>query len=152
MPNLYILRHGKAENTAPDINRQLSNIGKENIASLAQILKGRNVVFNHVIYSPAERAKETAMLMCEGLNVDIENQFEDARIYNASLSELQIVISEFDEKLESVLIVGHNPALADLVLKLCDEGVHLSAGNAAVVHGDSWDDIRKCKCKFVEKY
>ena len=152
MPTLYIMRHGKAENTAPDINRQLSNIGKENVASLAQILKGRSVIFGRVIYSPAARAKETAMLMCEGLNVAIEKQFEDKRIYNASLSELKIVISEIDEKLESVLIVGHNPGLADLVLKLCEEGVHLSAGNIAVVHGDSWEDIRNCKCKFVEKY
>ena len=151
MPTLYILRHGKAENTTPDYNRHLSNVGEEHVASLAKILKGRKVIFNHVIYSPAERAKETAMLMCKGLNVTTENLFEDVQLYNASLSELQIVLSQIDEKLESVLIVGHNPGLADLVFKLCEEVVHLSAGNIAVVHGESWEDIRSSKGKFIEK-
>ncbi len=152
MPTLYIMRHGKAENTSPDIKRHLSSVGKENVRTVTKLLSGKDTTINQVLYSPAERAKETALLMCEGLNIAPENQLEDVRIYNASVSELQTVLSEMDVSLESVLLVGHNPGLADLVLSLSEEFVHLSAGNIAVLYGDSWEDIRHCKCKFVEKY
>ena len=151
MPTLYLMRHGKAENTSPDIERHLSRDGKDNVSSVAKLLKDKNTLINKVIYSSAERAKQTALLMCDGLNIAPENQVEDARIYNASVYELQTVLSEIDESLEFVLLVGHNPGFADLVLSLCEESVHLSAGNVAVVYGESWDDFRACKCKLIEK-
>lgn len=152
MPTLYIMRHGKAENTAPDIKRQLSNAGKENVRSVVKLLADKDTKISKVIYSSAERAKQTALLMCEGLNIAPEKQFEDARIYNATVSELHAVLSEMGEPLESVLLVGHNPGLADLVLSLSAEPISLSAGNIAILYADLWEDIRYCKCKFVEKY
>ncbi len=152
MPTLYIMRHGKAENTSPDIKRHLSNAGKDNVRSVAKLLSDKDTQISKVIYSSTERAKQTALLMCEGLNIAPENQLEDARIYNATVSELQTVLSEMGEPLESVLLVGHNPGLADLVMSLSAEPVSLSAGNVAVLYADSWDDIHHCKCKFVEKY
>jgi len=152
MPTLYIMRHGKAENTAPDINRHLSRKGQEKVKSVARLLSDNNTKINQAIYSPAARAKETALLICQGLNITVKNQFEDARIYNASVSELQSVLSDIDTQFKSVLLVGHNPGLADLVLDLCEEAVGLSAGNVAVVYGESWEDIRHCNCKLVEQY
>lgn len=133
MPTLYLMRHGQAENTTPDIKRRLSSMGKENVLSLAKMLNSRNTKIDQVIYSSAERAKQTALLMCEGLHIAPSNQVEDARIYNASVSELQTVLSKINESLESVMLVGHNPGFADLVLTLCEEPVHLSAGNIAVL-------------------
>ena len=151
MPKLFLMRHGKAENTSPDFERQLSSEGKAGVVSVAKLLKGKNIIINQVVYSSAERAKQTALLMCKGLDIELENQTEDLRIYNASVSELQTVLSEIDESLESVLLVGHNPGFADLVFNLCEESVGLSAGNIAVVYGESWEDFRDCKCRFVEK-
>ena len=151
MPTLYIMRHGKAENTAPDIERRLTHIGIDNVKSVANNLRDSDTSIEKVIYSSATRAKQTAMLMCEGLSIPIENQTEDARIYNASVSELKEVIAEIDGMPNSVLLVGHNPGFADLVLDLCQEGVHFSAGNLALVHAESWQDIRSCKCRLIEK-
>jgi len=151
MPTLYLMRHGQAENTSPDIDRQLSSVGIANVTSVAKFLKGKNIHVNQVIYSSAERAKQTALLMCEGLNIMPKNQTEDPRIYNASVSALQTVITEIDQQVETVLLVGHNPGFADLVLTLCNESVDLSPGNIAVVFGKSWQDIRECKCRIVGK-
>lgn len=151
MPRLYLMRHGKAENTMPDFNRSLSRLGQDNVSNVAKVLSARTIKINQAIYSSASRAKETASLICEDLNIEAENQIEDKRIYNASVSELQAVISEIDESKESVLIVGHNPGLADLVLTLCTESIHLSAGNLAILYAESWKDVRNCKCKLVEK-
>ena len=151
MPTLYLMRHGIADNISPDIKRNLSSIGEEQVRSLAALLLARKTKIDHVIYSSAERAKQTASLMCDGLQITTENQSEDARIYNASVPELQAVISEINTNLESVLLVGHNPGLADLVIHLSDESVHLSAGNIAILQGASWEDIRACKCQLVGK-
>ena len=151
MPNLYVMRHGKAENTSPDIGRHLSSAGKEDVRRVAAILNDKNIKVDRVIYSSAERAKQTAMIMCDVLNISPENQLDDTRIYNASVSELREVLSDIDNNLESVLIVGHNPGFADLVFTLCEEPVHLSAGNIAVIQGDSWEDIRNGNGKFIEK-
>jgi len=152
MPTLYIMRHGKAENTSPDIMRALSEIGKDNVLSIAKLFKNKNIKINRAIYSPAERTKQTALLMCDGLDISVDDQTEDERIYNASVSELQAVLSDIDETLNSVLLVGHNPGLADLVLMLCEERVHLSAGNIAVVYAESWANVLNCECKLIEKY
>ena len=152
MPALYILRHGKAENTSPDIERNLSNAGMEDIKNIAGVFKAKNIIVDKTIYSNAARAKQTAMIMCEDLNIPSDNKKEDARIYNATVDELQTVISEIDDSLESILLVGHNPGFADLVLTLCEEPVHLSAGNVAVVQADSWEDIRNSKARLVDKF
>jgi len=151
MPTLYLMRHGQAENTSPDIERQLSSVGKAKVTSVAKFLKDKNTHINQVIYSSAERAKQTALLMCEGLNIAPENQVEAPRIYNASVSALQTVIAEIDEQIEAVLLVGHNPGFTDLVLTLCNESVGLSPGNIAVVFGQSWQDVHECKCRIVDK-
>ena len=152
MPTLYLMRHGEAENTSPDIMRALSDIGKYNVLSIVKLLKNKNIKINRAIYSSAERTKQTALLMCDGLGISVDDQTEDERIYNASVSELQAVLSNIDETLDSVLLVGHNPGLADLVLMLCEESVHLSAGNIAVVYAESWVNVLNCECKFIEKY
>jgi len=152
MPTLYIMRHGKAENTSPDIHRHLSQQGQEDVLAMAKQLAAKNIKINHVVYSPAARAKETALLMCDGLNIASEQQFEDKRIYNAPLSVLQTVLSEVDESLETVLLVGHNPGLADLILSLTEQSVGLSAGNVAVVAAETWKDVRACRCNFIKKF
>lgn len=151
MPILYLMRHGIADNISPDISRNLSSVGKEKVRSIAVLLSERKTKIDHVIYSSAERAKQTAYLMCDGLQVTVENQSEDARIYNASVSELQEVLSEINDNLESVLLVGHNPGLADLVIRLSEESIHLSPGNIAMLKSTSWENIRACKCQLIGK-
>lgn len=151
MPTLYIMRHDKAENTSPDIKRHLSDVGKKNVQATASLLRDKNTKIEHVLYSPAYRAKETALLMCDGLGIAAINQKEDARIYNASVSDLNTVLSEIDESLVSILLVGHIPGLIDLVLSLSGESIGMSAGNIAVVSAGSWDDVRQGKCRLLEK-
>ena len=152
MPTLYILRHGKAENTSPDFERNLSSEGKANIQTLAEQLKINHAHIDKAIYSPASRAKQTAQIVCDVLNIVPTNRHEDQRIYNASVAELRSVLSEVNESTESLLLVGHNPGFADLVLSLCEESVHLSAGNVAVLSAGSWNDINNANCQFVEKF
>lgn len=152
MPTLYLMRHGQADNASPDIKRKLTVAGREQVKSMANTFANNNIKINHVVYSSASRTKETALLMCAGLNIAVDYQQENKQIYNASVSTLQAVISAIDQKNESVLLVGHNPGLADLVLTLSEQFVRLSAGNIAVMQADSWQDVIDCKCKLIGKF
>jgi len=51
-----------------------------------------DIDFDSVIYSPAVRTMETAMLMCQGLKIDEQFQWIDNRIYNAAASELELLL------------------------------------------------------------
>ncbi len=152
MPKLYLMRHGYADNASPDIKRKLTSDGCELIKSIAGLLAEKNTRINQVYYSAAKRAKETALLMCDGLAIPLTNQHEDIRIYNASVNQLQTVISEIGQQAESVLLVGHNPGFANLVLSLSEQHVRLFPGNIAVLQADSWQGVYDSECKLVETF
>jgi len=151
MPQLYIIRHGRADNEIPDMDRKLTARGKDDVLNVATLLKNKNILIDSVIYSPASRAKQTAMIICDVLNTSPQNQKADDRIYNANVSELLRVLDEIDEQEKSVMLVGHNPGLANLVLQLTEQVIKLSAGNLAIVSADSWRAMCNGKCEFVEK-
>jgi len=151
MPLLYIMRHGKADNEIPDIARNLTARGKADVLNVATSLKNKNTQIDNVIYSPASRAKQTAMIICDVLNTSQQNQKEDNRLYNASVSELQSVLTEIDDQAKAVMLVGHNPGLADLVAQLTEQVIKLSAGNLVILSADSWRAMCNGNCEFVEK-
>ncbi len=89
--------------------------------------------------------------MCGDLDIVPEYQHDDSRIYNASVSQLQAVISEIDTNCESVMLVGHNPGLADIVMLLCEQPIRLSPGNVVILQEESWQDFFNSKGQFIDK-
>jgi phosphohistidine phosphatase len=49
-------------------------------------------------------------------------QFEDG-IYMASYDSLLALLNTLPEKIQHVMLIGHNPGLEDLAMLLCNEGV-----------------------------
>ena len=75
-----------------------------------------------VIASPAVRAAETIELAAQaaGQNVPVE---WDRRLYLASSDNLADVLRELPDTTASVLLIGHNPGLEDLIFDLVpDDG------------------------------
>ena len=83
----------------------------------------------------AKRAKQTAVLVKEIAEVSKPVKF-DERIYEASPLTLFNLICEFDEKWESVLIVGHNPGFENLVRMLTGESVSMPTAALARINLD----------------
>ena len=111
---LYIVRHAKSswkDLTLNDFDRPLNKRGKRNAPFMADILQKKGVAPELILTSPAKRAKDTALALHTALGGEL---VERADIYEASLSTLKSHLREAFTVHDSVMLVGHNPAIAAL--------------------------------------
>jgi len=135
MKTLYILRHAKSswENTnLSDFERPLNKRGLIAAPLMGEVMKKNQFLPALIVSSPAKRAGQTAIIIKETAQIESEVKF-DERIYEASPARLLEVISEQDEKNESLLLVGHNPGLEGLIKTLCDELQPMPTAALAVI-------------------
>jgi phosphohistidine phosphatase len=102
---------------ARDFDRPLNKRGEKAARLMGIWMKIEGVAFDHVIASPAVRVIETLDHVAGGYGKRIEATWE-RRVYLASSATLMDVLRELDDDAGSVLMVGHNPGLEDLVLDL----------------------------------
>ncbi len=117
MKTLYILRHAKSSWNDPslaDFDRPLNERGLNAAPFIGEVMARKGVVADLIISSPAKRTMETAVLVKEASGSNASIQY-DERIYEASNQTLRLVISQIADKIESVLIVGHNPGMEGLI-------------------------------------
>lgn len=121
---LIILRHAKSgwdDPVARDFDRPLNARGEKAARIMGTWMARNKIAPNYVIASPAVRVVQTIDTLVTGYGSRIEAQWE-RRIYLASSATLMDVLREVDTAHQTVLIVGHNPGLEDLVLDLVPEG------------------------------
>ena len=133
-----------------DFDRPLNGRGQEDSSRMG-------VRVNHwpkpevVISSPAMRAKTTAKILAMAMDYSPSSITFEERIYEAELDDLLSVIRAVDDKVASVMLVGHNPALTHLVnvLGQCDIG-NMPTCSIALLHilSDSWDDTGTVKAEL----
>jgi phosphohistidine phosphatase len=84
-----------------------------------------------VLCSSALRTRETAELALAGFGRGLQVLFED-QLYLANQTILIGRLSQIDEPVGSVMVIGHNPGLHELALALAAPG---SAGYKALADG-----------------
>jgi len=89
---------------------------------MARHLAQAGLVPERVIVSTALRTQQTFMLVQEALGVAAADKHDEGRIYEASLMSLMEVIRETPPDVASLMLVGHNPGMAELALILSDPG------------------------------
>jgi phosphohistidine phosphatase len=120
---LHLLRHAKSSRDDPalaDRDRPLSRRGLRNAAVLAERLSGAGFAPELVLCSPALRTRETFAAIEPALAAAPEIRFEE-RLYGAGAEEIVAVLRSVPDAVGSVLVIGHNPGLEDLV-SLLDPG------------------------------
>jgi phosphohistidine phosphatase len=91
-----------------------------------------------VVCSPARRARETCALVVGELATAPEVRVED-RLYPGSPSDIVAVVGELPDGIRTVLLVGHNPGLEELVEELATADCVLKTSSIAVLSGpDDW--------------
>lgn len=145
MKTLFILRHAKSSWDFPDLSdfeRPLNKRGKKAAPFMGKLMQEKNLVPDLIISSPAERAKQTAKLVRESAEFDVETRF-DERIYEASSHSLMYLVSEIDDEADSVMIVGHNPGFENLAGVLSGERYRMPTAALAVIDLEikNWSDI-----------
>ena len=124
MKRLYLLRHAKSSWKEPglsDFERPLKRRGREACAMIAAYMAGQGIAPDLVLCSPARRAAETLELVSKGLGRELNNAFCDA-LYMATAARLLAEVRGVDDAVGALMVVGHNPGLADLARGLAGSG------------------------------
>lgn len=151
-----LLRHAKSgwdDPVARDFDRPLNAKGKRAAQRIGQYLRDQRIAFDHVVASPAIRVVETIEYLGDGA-VEKLNPAWDKRLYLASAVSLLDVIQEANDGYDSLLLVGHNPGLEDLVLMMVPDApgdgtrdqVEEKFPTASIAEitfpVDRWEDVR----------
>lgn len=121
MKRLLLLRHAKAlpaEDPLADIARPLAARGERDAAWVAERLSRHGLAPHRIIASPAARALNTAKIVAAAVGYPREDIATLHPLYLAEASAIQKIIAAQDARSNSLLVVGHNPGLSELVLEL----------------------------------
>ncbi len=124
---LLILRHAESVQDAgtDDYHRPLKDRGKRAAQRMGVWLQEQQLVPDHIISSPAERALVSAQKLCKAMGTSDRGIHRDERIYGATARDLFEVFAECPDNAQRVLLVGHNPGLEDLLMSLADKPVSM---------------------------
>jgi phosphohistidine phosphatase len=134
MKRLNLLRHAKSSWDDPverDFDRPLNGRGRRAARRMGEWLKESGLRFDLVIASPALRIRQTIEGVESGLGRKLSPLF-DKRIYMASAAALFDLVRETDDARESLLLIGHNPGLEDLLLLATEEDTSALRAEAAI--------------------
>jgi phosphohistidine phosphatase len=148
---LLVLRHAKSAwdtDARTDFDRPLAKRGRKDAPRMGSWIRENSLVPDHVVSSPARRAEETVRLALAELGVDEADVAWEDGIYENDASILLDVLAACPDDRRRVLLVGHNPALEDLVDHLAG-GVDVPPGQkpfptAALAHlamPDDWSEL-----------
>ena len=125
MKTLGLFRHAKSDWHDPrarDFDRPLNPRGEKGAGLVGRHIFDHDVKWDKVIASPAVRVAETIELAAKATGRPIAVNW-DRRIYLASSATLLDLLREQKDDPGSVLMVGHNPGLEDVIFDLVpDDG------------------------------
>jgi phosphohistidine phosphatase len=123
---LWLLRHAQAADGAPDDERPLTELGRQQARAAGLALARLGVAPELCLSSPKLRALETATLACEplGLEVTIE----------PALAGEPFDPRELADGLDEVLLVGHDPSFSMTVHELTGAQARLRKGGIAAIN------------------
>jgi phosphohistidine phosphatase len=155
MKRLYLMRHAKSDWNGyyvSDFERGLNKRGEKAAPMMGKILKEKNIKPDLIVSSPAKRAKITAEIIADKLGYNADKILFVPKIYEASVLDLFEVLHDLPDDVQSVLLVGHNPAMTGLINQISN--VNLDNLPTAAVIGielptDNWKSIQPRAGKFL---
>lgn len=156
MKTLLLLRHAKTswdDARVSDDLRPLSETGKRNVYEMGKFLKNTKLIPDLIISSCAKRAKDTSILLAEssGYNKDIDIS---ESLYETATKEYINVISEISNKINIVLLVGHNPILENLIELITNELIIMETCSLVQIFLpiSTWMEIKmNPKCQLIKQ-
>lgn len=158
MKTLFLVRHGQSswdDVRLADSERPLTDKGKNDAVKMGKRLAESELAVDAIVASPAKRALATAEAIARKLDFKRKDIVQDGRLYSGGVDDLLELIRELGGEHKRLMLVGHNPALSELLLHLADKDVNLPTCAVAVLRfdGRSWAKIgRKRLEKVAIKY
>ncbi|HQR83387.1 MAG: hypothetical protein B7Y05_05330 [Polynucleobacter sp. 24-46-87] len=143
---LFLLRHAKAKSAGilvEDYDRPLSDKGVKDTKKLANKLHKKDFSCDLVMTSPAVRAITTAQLLSNRLDIPHTHLVINDALYGSDAMVFLKVISAVSKKIDTLMVVGHNPGLMGLASLIAGEPIFLSTCSMVKFSFDfkDWHDI-----------
>jgi phosphohistidine phosphatase len=146
MKTLFLVRHAKSSRddiSLPDRERPLTDRGERDGTEMGKRLAQRGIKPDLMLSSPALRARLTAEIIARKLDYKLKHIVIENQLYGRGMDDLLEVIYGLDDKIESAMLVGHNPEMTELANSFSREITHLPTCAVAEFTFDSrsWSNI-----------
>lgn len=149
MRKLFLMRHGKAENLSKnDANRSLAESGKEATQKIAGFITEFKRPPSFILSSPARRALQTSEIIQAEMDKKgmIPLLDADDRLYNFDMhgDDLIHILASLGDEFLSMMIVGHNPSMEQILWDLLKKRIVASTATLAVLKFDieNWQELK----------
>jgi phosphohistidine phosphatase len=156
MKTIILMRHAKAEHgnfEISDFDRKLTEKGKSDADFAAKTLMKKVKKIDLIVTSSAKRTLKTAKIIAENFDIDKNKIQSINEIYEASSDAyVHVLRSLNDEKVKTVIIVGHNPTIGAMAAILSgNEIIEFKPSSFAVFNLsiDTWKMFRIVKAENI---
>jgi phosphohistidine phosphatase len=141
-----ILRHGEAGKRLPsgisDFHRPLTLAGKKEVRDIAKSLKDIHVKFNLIITSPLKRTYQTASIVAMVFKGKSNIETWDELKPESNSTDLYPKLYQKFKQNSSILIVGHEPCLSNLIIEIVSNGNRPTPIRGIVLKKDGLANVR----------
>jgi phosphohistidine phosphatase len=156
MKKLVLLRHAKSswkDRSLGDHDRPLAKRGLETALLVGKYIRNSGLTPEFIVCSTAKRARQTLKLCLDKIEKKVKTVYTN-NLYYSSVDTIVEIISKVSDKIDVLMLVGHNPDLENLVEYLTGKPFPFPKFNTAglmVIEFDfnSWQDVDKLKGKVV---
>jgi phosphohistidine phosphatase len=134
MKSLLIMRHAKSswsDDRLADFDRPLNDRGRRDAPRMGKLLTQLDIVPDRIISSSARRASETAKLAALAASYPGEIHYTD-ELYLADPDAYIELARQIDSGVNSLMLVGHNPAIEELIRDLSGKDERMPTAALAV--------------------
>ena len=148
---IFFMRHSEAENYAEsDFKRKLTEYGKRKAflktKNFKDYLLNNSILLDYVFLSDSVRTEMTFDVVSEVFQEELFYTLTDL-LYMGGFKELKEIFSIYSDELKeknSVLIIGHNFGISDMVSILSGKKIYMDTADikgVAIEVKDSWDNL-----------
>jgi phosphohistidine phosphatase len=149
--HLFIVRHGSSpgsNNSISDFDRTLDEQGIHDSQVISERFSGNDNLPNRILTSPAIRALHSATIFARTFNYLISDITIQDEIYLADKNIMLDIIKHTDNKVQSLMIFGHNPTFTDLANHFLNIKIDTIPSSGIVglkFELESWSNINRVK-------
>ena len=154
MKNLLLMRHAKSswkDVSLPDHQRPLNKRGKRDAPRMGKYLQEQGILLDAILCSTAVRARETVEGFLQEYTFEGEVEYFDD-LYGADPATIISILNRLPDKVDTAMVVAHNPGLDDFLETLCDQWGHMATACVAYIRYplEHWIDLRPVtKCELI---
>ena len=155
MKSLIIVRHCKsswADLSLSDFDRPLNKRGNIDGELMSNYLREKEKKIDKLILSTSKRTRLTSKYFTEKIHFDSISYLDE--LYHASYSDIINIISKVENNFNSIMVIGHNPGLTELINQYTMINIYNLPTTGVVkveFKGDKWDRITENKGIIVYK-